>query len=205
VCYGLSVTGLIDPRRIVTNAGAMPGDRLILTKPIGSGTLTMSLKEAPLPADAYEPLVATMERLNRYACEAALRFDVHAMTDITGYGLLGHARELAAGSNVRLAIDCAGVPVLPGARAHIDTFYSAGSESNREAVEPVCRWENGALDEATRRLVTDAQTSGGLLIAVAPEDAAPMLAAIRAAGDTAAVEVGVAEEPSDDGICLRVV
>ncbi|MGC1108023.1 MAG: selenide, water dikinase SelD [Candidatus Acidiferrales bacterium] len=182
--FGYAVTGIIDPNKIWRNVGALPDDVLILTKPIGSGVIVTALKAGKAPAGAMEAAIASMTRLNREAAEVLHAFQesvhgnpaVHAVTDITGFGLLGHAREMAAGSNVSLQIDHANVPLLPGAReAARGGFFAGGLKNNRDFVESCVGFAPGVSEEI-RALLFDPQTSGGLLIAAAKDHAAALRA-----------------------------
>jgi selenide,water dikinase len=183
--YGLAVTGLVHPDHIWRKGGAQPGDRLYLTKPIGTGVVTTALKrDLADPADVAAA-VASMLALNRQAAEAAAQAGgVHACTDITGFGLLGHAAEMAARSPAGLVIRAAAVPLLPGARRYATAGALAGGLwRNRDYFlgEGMVRLAGG-IDEATAALLWDPQTSGGLLFAIAPERAAAFEAACAAAG-----------------------
>jgi selenide,water dikinase len=183
--YGLAVTGLVHPDHIWRKGGARPGDRLYLTKPIGTGVVTTALKrDLADPADVAAA-VASMLALNRRAAEAAAQAGgVHACTDITGFGLLGHAAEMAARSPAGLVIRAAAVPLLPGARRYAEAGALAGGLwRNRDHFlgEGMVRLAGG-IDETTAALLWDPQTSGGLLFAIAPERAAIFEAACAAAG-----------------------
>ena len=180
--FGYAVTGVINPKNIWRNVGARPGDILILTKPIGTGVIATALKAGKAPAGSVEAAIASMARLNRDAAEALHEFAVsagaqspiHAVTDVTGFGLLGHAREMASGSAVSLRIDHAKVPLLPGARdAARGGFLAGGLKSNREFVASCVEFAAN-VDEDSRALLFDPQTSGGLLIAIAPDNAAAL-------------------------------
>jgi len=168
--YGLVVTGLVHPDRVLANAGARPGDFLVLTKPLGSGILTTALKKKRLPQSATRKVVELMTTLNRAAAEALEGLEVHAVTDITGFGLLGHLIEMLTGSQVGARLRGADVPVLeevwPLARRGI---YPGGATRNLERFGPSVQWA-GDMSKETRIVLADPQTSGGLLIAVAPHD-----------------------------------
>jgi selenide,water dikinase len=170
--YGLSVTGTVHPDELVTNAGALAGDALVLTKPLGVGAVVTArkrgLRDDALLADA----VATMAALNDAASAAARAAGAHAMTDVTGFGLLGHLHSLARASGVAARVDAAAVPALDGVLELLegDGAVSGGSARNREYAETFTSFE-ASVPEAHRRLVCDATTSGGLLVAVAPERA----------------------------------
>ena len=183
--FGYAVTGLIDPRRILTNAAARPGDRLVLTKRLGTGIISTALKKGKASASAVAAATQSMCLLNRAAGEVALKFDVHAATDITGFGLLGHAREMAAASHASLLLDLAGIEFLPEAVEYSRAGYLPGGlERNRKYVGGCVEFDP-SLPEEVRNLFFDPQTSGGLLLAVAAPDAAPLLAALGDRGETA--------------------
>ena len=179
VKYGLSVVGVIDPRRVVRNGGAKPGDRLILTKPIGTGVLATRLKAGALPPEGTRTLVDVMTTLNREASGLMLQHDPHACTDITGYGLAGHANEMAEASGVTIVLRAADVPLIDGAReAAASGYLTGGGNKTRKFLKDAVALP-ASLDEAMAALLFDAQTSGGLLIAVAPDHAAPLLAKLK--------------------------
>jgi selenide, water dikinase len=187
--FGYSVTGLIEPRRIWRNVGARAGDSLLLTKPIGTGVIATALKNGRADDSAVEAATASMTRLNREATEAlheigaASRDDeglpVHAVTDVTGFGLLGHAREMAIGSGVSMQIDHRAVAYLPGAvEAARGKNFSGGLANNREFLEG-CVTFNSVVPDEFRALFFDPQTSGGLLASLAPDAAKRALAAFE--------------------------
>ena len=167
--YGLAVTGRADPRRLLTNAGAAPGDRLVLTKPLGSGMLTTAARRGAIAPEDHRAMVASMSRLNAAASRAALAVGVRCATDITGFGLLGHASHVARGSNVTLRIEPGKVPLLSGARAAAESGVNTGG-GGRNAEYLSSRVDWGSTDPVLRALLVDPQTSGGLLLAV-PEAA----------------------------------
>ena len=185
--FGYAVTGTIHPNRIWKNVGARPGDALILTKPIGTGVISTALKQERAEATWVTAATASMTRLNRDAAEALHEIEssapggqkpIHAVTDVTGFGLLGHAREMAIGSSVSIAIDHRHVEYLPGAiEASRAKFFSGGMKNNRDFVESCTEFSAGVSDEF-RALAFDPQTSGGLLVAIAPEFADAALAAL---------------------------
>jgi selenium donor protein len=188
--YGLVVTGVVDPARLWTNAGARPGDALLLTKPLGLGIMTTALKAGLLDAGRIEEIQALMMELNRTAAETLARFTVHACTDVTGFGLLGHLRELAVASGTDVAIDDRALPVLDGARELATAgTVPGGSRNNLAHVEPHVDFAP-TVGEIDRLLACDAQTSGGLLAALPAAEAAAAIAALRAAGVSDAVEIG---------------
>ena len=167
--YGLSVTGIVHPARVVTNAGARPGDRLILTKPLGTGVLATAIKGGVAPPESAAEAVRWMTTLNREAAEAMQEVGVHACTDITGYGLLGHALEVARASRVMIELSASLVPLISGARELAALgMIPGGSFANRKFCEAAVSLGNG-IDSLLVDLLADAQTSGGLLVAVAAE------------------------------------
>ena len=169
--YGLSVTGRVDPRRLLTNAAANAGDHLVLTKPLGTGLLATAAKNGKLGDDAYRVMIDSMSTLNRDASRAAIAAGARCATDITGFGLLGHASHIARASNVSLQIRARDVPALPGAReAWRAGSRTGGAERNSAYLEAFVEW-GGATPE-DRALLIDPQTSGGLLVAL-PADAVP--------------------------------
>jgi selenide,water dikinase len=185
--FGYAVTGTIHPRHVWKNVGARPRDLLILTKPIGTGVISTALKQQHADPVWVASATASMTRLNRDAAEALHEIEksrpkdqrpVHAVTDVTGFGLLGHAREMAIGSGVSITIDHARVEYLPGAiDASRAKFFSGGMKNNRDFVESCTEFSAGVPDEF-RALMFDPQTSGGLLIAVAPEFADAALSSL---------------------------
>jgi selenide,water dikinase len=191
--FGYAVTGRIDPGRIYTNAAAQPGDMLVLTKPIGTGVITTALKQGKAAGEWVAEAVRWMTTLNSTASAlAAANPGVHAMTDITGFGLMGHGREMALGSGVVLEIEAAAVPLIPGALDAVRLgAIPGGLIANREFAECLVADADGsAIDEDVRALLYDPQTAGGLLISVARESAPALLDALRGEGMTAAVTVG---------------
>jgi selenide,water dikinase len=183
--FGYAVTGLINPVRIYTNASALPGDALILTKPIGTGVITTALKQGKAEAAWVENAVLSMTTLNRAASEVVIAHPgVHSMTDITGFGLMGHGREMALGSGVVLEIDTASVPLIPGALDAVRLgAVPAGLIANREFAECLVADAPGnAIPDEVRTLLYDPQTAGGLLIAVTSESAAALLVSLHEKG-----------------------
>lgn len=193
VKFGLCVTGTVHPDKIIRNTGARPGDTLLLTKPLGIGCLTTALKQGAAATEHIEAAQRVMARLNRSASEAMLRAGATAATDVTGYGLLGHAYEMAEGSGVSLRIHAAEVPVLAAARPYIaDRFTCGGSKRNLAFAESTIEIE-ARVDESARIVLHDVQTSGGLLIAVPAPAANGLLEDLRRGGDDAAI-IGIVEE-----------
>jgi selenide,water dikinase len=171
--YGLSVTGTVHPAELLTNAGARAGDVLVLTKPLGVGAIVTARKRGARDAALLADAVATMAALNDVAAAAARAGGAHALTDVTGFGLLGHLHGMARASAVAARVDAAAVPALGGVLDLLagEDAVSGGSARNREYAETFTTFADG-VPEARRRLVCDATTSGGLLVAVAPERAA---------------------------------
>ncbi|MBI3695384.1 MAG: selenide, water dikinase SelD [Acidobacteria bacterium] len=185
--FGYAVTGAIDPGRILTNAGALCGDALVLTKRIGTGVITTALKRGIARQQDVDGAVDSMLALNRAACEVMLKYPVHGCTDITGFGLLGHAREMAQGSGLTLDIDHAQIEFLPGALDYSrQGAIPAGLKNNREFVSCAVRFGT-AIAEEVENLLYDPQTSGGLLISVSRESAATLAEELEAAGVVARV------------------
>jgi selenide,water dikinase len=171
VQFGYSVTGIVERKHLKTNAGARAGDVLYLTKPIGMGSLTTSAKLKKIDWATLEPAARQMATLNAAACAAMVAAGAHAATDITGFGLVGHARNIGAGSRVTLHIESARVPLFPGARElAAKGWLSGGAKRSRAGLQDQVRI-GGGIDEALVNLVFDAETSGGLLIAIAEADA----------------------------------
>ncbi|MBV8864632.1 MAG: selenide, water dikinase SelD [Acidobacteriaceae bacterium] len=175
VKFGYAVTGLIDPRRILTNAGAQPGDALLFTKKIGTGVISTALKKGIAQQDHIDSSVKQMLTLNRTACDAMLKRDVHACTDVTGFGLLGHAREMALASHVTLEISASSIRYLPGAIEYSQAgAHSGGLNNNRDFVES-CVLMSPEIPREIQALLYDPQTSGGLLISLPEQSAAKLL------------------------------
>ena len=165
--FGYSVTGMVHPKKVLANVGAKPGDALILTKALGTGVISTGIKKGKAEPAWIEAAVQSMTTLNKRAAEAITdnSFPVHAMTDITGFGLIGHAREMALGSEVSLSISAGAVPFLEGALACVRAgFVPGGLKNNRDFAECIVEYENG-IPEDVKALLFDPQTAGGLLIA----------------------------------------
>lgn len=179
--FGYAVTGVIHPKKVWRNVGARPGDVLLLTKPIGTGVISTALKNNAASPESVDAAAASMVRLNRDAAEALREIDtgvVHAVTDTTGFGLLGHAHEMAHGSGVSLEIDHSAIAYLPGAREAARGGHIAGGlKANREYYGGCVEFANG-VSEDFRLLLFDPQTSGGLFVAIAADAAAAALAAL---------------------------
>jgi selenide,water dikinase len=203
VKFGYAVTGLIDPAAVWSNAGARPGDVLLLTKAVGTGVIGTAIKFGRASEAVVREAVASMTRLNQHAADAlraAGGAGVHACTDITGFGLLGHASQLAAASGVTLDIDVAAVPLLQGAREMVAANRSGGLNSNLRHYGAGIAAEG--IDPDVLALLYDPQTSGGLLAAVAPDRADAVERAIRQSGSPVA-RIGVAAGPSTVRIRVR--
>jgi len=197
--FGYAVTGVIHPQRVWRNVGARPGDVLLLTKAIGTGVLSTALKKDRLTPAALEAATASMTELNRTACEALLELQqkagaaqpIHAVTDITGFGVLGHAREMALGDpqrnieSVSLEVDHAAILYLPGSvEAAREGFLPGGLKNNRDFVGD-CAGFDGSVPQEYRDLLFDPQTSGGLLISISPDSADAAIAALERHGVSA--------------------
>ena len=179
--YGFAVTGTVHPDKIVTNGGARPGDRLILTKPIGTGIVATAIKAGTCPDELRATATESMAALNEGAALAMVEVGVHAATDVTGFGLAGHLREMLEASGVSAIIEADAVPVLEGARELLAAgSFPGGSARNLASVDPHV---SGETDHEIRRLIADAQTSGGLLIAVSEPDVDRLTAALSRRGE----------------------
>jgi len=188
--YGLVVTGLVHPQKVVTNARAQVGDDLVLTKPLGLGIITTGIKHERVSAEAVDRAVRVMTTLNKSAAEAMVEVGAHACTDVTGFGLLGHLHEMTSGSGVAARISLQAVPVLPEAWALVkEGICPGGTKRNRQALEGKVTWAPGITEEA-QLVLCDAQTSGGLLIAVPKAKSPTLIAALQAAQTLAAARIG---------------
>jgi len=190
--FGYAVTGTIHPRRIFTNSGSQPGDRLILTKALGTGVISTAIKKAKADAEWIAAAVESMTTLNRCAAEVINggNYGVHAITDITGFGLIGHGRELAQASSASLRIRAKDVPLLPGAQECVRAGHVPGGlKANRDFAECVVAYESQISDEV-KTLLFDPQTAGGLLISVAANGSGKLLSRLKSAGVALAAEIG---------------
>jgi selenide,water dikinase len=200
--FGYAVTGEVDPLRMWTNAGARPGDRLVLTKPLGTGVIATAIKfERTTPAIA-DAAIASMVQLNKAAAEALSAVEVHACTDITGFGLVGHATEMALASGATLSFDTARVPLLAGAIDLVERNTPGGGRTNKEHFGARVRAE-GTIDPRILQLLYDPQTSGGLLAAIAPDSFGAAIGALQRAG-VAAHEVGSVQGAHEHGQVVAV-
>jgi selenide, water dikinase len=195
--YGLAVTGIVHPERVLRNSTARVGDRLILTKPLGMGIVSTAIKRDIASADLIARAVRVMTTLNKDAAAAALEVGVHACTDITGFGLLGHLREMTSASRVGAEIQFHRVPIL---REVVDLaeqgVVPGGTNRNLNFVEPFACFDDGVAP-VQRLILADAQTSGGLLLAVAPERCDDLLRSLHAHGVPLFAEIGmITADPS---------
>lgn len=173
--FGYAVTGVVDPKRVLANRGARPGDRLILTKRLGTGIISTALKKGKASEAAVDASIESMRTLNRVASEMALEFDVHAATDITGFGLLGHLHAMAAASKVSTVIEHREVEFLPGALDYSrEGYLPGGLKRNAEFVSGCVEFEQ-SIPQEIRNLFFDPQTSGGLLLVVGEKDSAALV------------------------------
>ncbi len=192
--FGLAVTGLVHPEKVRTNAGAKAGNRLILTKPIGVGILTTSIKKDQLSPEETRRLTGVMTTLNKISAEIMEPYDIHACTDVTGFGLIGHALEIAKGSGVGLKIFQREVPLLPRVRELADNgFVPGGTKNNFAHVQNDVSFPE-SMDQVGRWILCDAVTSGGLLISVSGGQAEDLLQELRQAGVEASLIGEVTEE-----------
>jgi selenide,water dikinase len=197
VKYGMAVTGVINPNRIIRNVGAKPGDALVLTKALGTGVLMTAFKRDRLAEEYYTAAVKSMAELNAAASTAMLRYGVHAATDVTGFGLVGHASGMAEGSAVTLVFEESDLPLLPGALEMCRAgMIPGGGRRNREFFGPRTSI-NDEISDAMAELAFDPQTSGGLLIALPEDDATALLAELQQGGNLDAAIVGRVEQQGD--------
>lgn len=200
--FGLAVTGLIHPDKVRTNAGALPGDKLILTKPIGVGILTTSIKKDKLSEAEVQRVTGVMAALNKTAAEIMEPYEIHACTDVTGFGLMGHSLEMAQGSGVGIRITAADVPVLPRVRELAEEgFVPGGTKNNFAHVADSVDFAD-SLDQIGQWILCDAVTSGGLLISVAGGQAEELLGKLQQSGVEAAI-IGEATADHPGRIVVR--
>lgn len=199
--YGLAVTGFVHPDRIVTNATSRPGDHLILTKPLGMGVITTGIKQGRTSQATVDEATRVMSVLNRGAAEAMTSVGVSAATDITGFGLLGHLHEMTRAAGVRARIRLRDVPILEEAWSLArQGAIPGGTQRNRASLENVVSWEG--IEEEARVLLCDAQTSGGLLMAVPEARVDRMVDALRERGTPVAAVAGEITGPGDGEITV---
>lgn len=196
--FGFAVTGTVHPDRVTSNDGARPGDRLILTKPLGMGAVTTAYRKKAIQAEHMNRAIDQMATLNKTAAEAMVAAGigkaVHAATDITGFGLLGHARNIAAASNVTIAFRQSAIPVFDGALDFAAKKMTSGAyKPNQELLKGQIELPAN-FPEPLHRIIFDSETSGGLLICVAPEAADALLKDLHQRGVKSAVEVGLVEQ-----------
>ena len=203
VKFGYAITGLVHPDRILTNSKARPGDALVLTKAIGTGIITTAAKAGRATNAHLQTAIASMCQLNRIACEVLLTLHPHAVTDITGFGLLGHAREMAAASGVQLRLAAHEIPLLPGALECVPVGICKGLRNNREFAECVVEFAPG-IDETLRALLFDPQTSGGLLISLPEGEAGKLVRRLRDTGLPAA-RIGLVAPQAGEARASRLI
>ncbi len=203
--YGLAVMGIVNPSEVLTNAGAKVGDRLILTKPVGTGVIATAIKKAVAPPEVSARAVEVMTTLNGPAVEAAKAVGCNACTDVTGFGLLGHLHEMTLASCVGARVDARAVPAIEGVMELIaQDMAPGGTEANLEHLESIGAvvWEDVPHD--LRLLLCDAQTAGGLLLSVAPDRVGRMIDALKAADVLVATEIGeIVSDPDQCRITVR--
>lgn len=191
--YGLAVTGTVHPDRVASNAGAKPGDLLVLTKPLGVGVVTTAAKQDKDTRGAIREAIRTMATLNRAACDAMVEVGVNAATDVTGFGLLGHLRNVVAASRCAAVVQLDEVPVLEAARAYVrEGIAPGGTHANWRYLASIVTYEG--VEKPEQLLLCDAQTSGGLLMAVPSEKAERLVSACKARGTPCAAIIGRIEE-----------
>jgi selenium donor protein len=200
--YGLSVTGIIHPQKIVSNSGAKVGDKLILTKPLGIGVISTAVKGGMANKETIAKAVACMIRLNKKASELMQELGTHACTDITGFGLLGHACEMVKASEVGMEIYSVSVPIIPEAIDFAQMgLIPAGTYRNKEFRSSMVEFAPEVPDWM-QYILFDAQTSGGLLISVSPELGEQLLTRLHEAGDKEAAIIGTIAEKPEEGIVV---
>ncbi len=190
--YGFAVTGTVQTEHLITNDGARPGDVLVLTKPLGTGIIATAIKEGKAEPGVIAAAIETMVELNDRAADAARTVGVSAGTDVTGFGLLGHLREILVGSGLRASVFAGAVPLLDGVLALAEAgVYPGGSGRNLESVTPHLKVDG--VDDVMIKILADAQTSGGLLLSISPDAAEALLEQMAARNVTAAIIGEVAE------------
>lgn len=195
--YGLAVTGIVHPEKVWANAGARPGDRIILTKPLGTGIITTAVKGGVVESEHEKSAIEAMSTLNKTAMEVLKKFTVTACTDVTGFGLLGHAYELADASKVDVEIWKDSVPLLPGTRGYSEMgLIPGGTYKNLSFFEDVCRFD-GKITDTEKLILADAITSGGLLACVPQEDLQEVEAALEESESLCHRQVGKIKELQD--------
>ena len=202
--YGFAITGTVDPERMITNGGAAAGDMLVLTKPLGTGVITTALKAGAAPAGVMDAAAALMTRLNDSAAVAASATGVAAGTDVTGFGLLGHLGEMANASGVTAVVDPERVPTIDGTADLFEAgHFPGGSKRNRRSLQGSV--DVGTTDDTTLNLLYDAQTNGGLLLAVSPDHSDALVDRLEASGDGAYRIGEMIQRAEPNAIVLRSV
>ena len=202
--FGLCVVGSVHPERVFTNAGAQPGDRLVLTKPIGLGVITTAAKNNEDELGAIRQAIDVMSTLNKTAAEVLAEFDVHALTDVTGFGLLGHLRNVTSASGVHAHIWADAVPVISAAREYVQKGIApGGTHANWRFLRDWVTYAEG-ISKEEQLLLCDAQTSGGLLACVSREDAHGLVQALQDAGVVTAAVIGDIQEQPPGKITVSV-
>ena len=200
--YGMAVTGVVHPDRVIRNVGVRPGDALVLTKPLGTGIITTALKRRKASTASVRAAVASMVALNDRASAIMRSAPVHACTDVTGFGLLGHAFEMASGSGVTIVLDARRLPLLPGARRLAQQRYvTGGGTRNREYLKDKTSFDRSVRADLVE-LAFDPQTSGGLLIALPADQADGLVERLRSSGIEAATRVGYATAAQEVSVRL---
>lgn len=202
--YGLSVSGLVSPNKVLTNSGSKPGDALILTKPLGTGILNTAFKGGILEERHYQKAVEVMEHLNKYAAMTFSQFDIHAVTDVTGFGLIGHLVEMAKASNTTMQIDLSKVPVIDGVLEYAKMgIIPGGMYRNRDYFEKEVEIVDQDVDTSLLDVLYDPQTSGGLLISLPQKDSDRMIRALERYGSIAYELIGTVSEKQEKYIVLE--
>lgn len=202
--FGMSVTGITNPRTALTNDNARPGDLIVLTKPVGTGIYCDAMLNDGLTARQFNTFVYWMERLNKYASEIMQRFDVSCLTDVTGFGLLGHSLPIARNAGVRVVINSKNVPLLPGLPDLLDRFNPKGVCKCSEYVDPYLKIGDN-VDRKYYVLFAEAQTSGGLLATVRPDQADALVDTLREHGDTETAVIGHVQQLEDPSVLLEIL
>lgn len=188
--YGMAVTGVVHPQKVITNADAKPGDLLVLTKPLGTGIITTAAKFDECPADVLDEAIRVMAALNAGAAQAMQEVGVHSATDVTGFGLIGHLHQMAQASGVAIRLHAGRVPLLPAAeRLALQGNTTRGGSLNREYVAELLRFSD-RVPLSLQHVLLDPQTSGGLVIAVEPERVSALLEALHARQTPCAEVIG---------------
>jgi selenide,water dikinase len=200
--YGLAVTGIVSPKRVITNAGAKPGDRLILTKPLGTGVLFNAHRSGKLPWKELESILPEVAALNRKAMEIALKFEVHSCTDITGFGILGHCLEMARASSVRIDLEFSALPFYPNSLEMYRKGETTGSNKTNLALVRDFLDISARISGDQHKLLFDPQTSGGLLLSVPESQAEVLLNELVGAEVNSACLIGEVSSGSGPGIRL---